>query len=91
MGCVVNWSMPCIRLTQHVICSTQLTIPVTGARLIIGSDGLWDALPPKNAAHAVRALPAGQAANQLVYQVRHAHLLLTYAGTEYMYTPCAGD
>lgn len=55
--------------TTTTILHWQVTIPLTGARLIIGSDGLWDALPAKQAAHAVRSLPAGQAASQLVYQV----------------------
>jgi hypothetical protein len=44
----------------------QVTIPYEGARVIMGSDGLWDALHPKTAAHHVRSLPAEAAAHRLL-------------------------
>jgi len=45
----------------------QVTIPYEGARLLIGSDGLWDALHPKTAAHHVRNLTAEAAAHRLLH------------------------
>jgi serine/threonine protein phosphatase PrpC len=35
----------------------QVTLPSTGARLVIASDGVWDVLDPKNAIHTVRPPP----------------------------------
>lgn len=46
---------PDSRLPRAVRCATcrpqvcQVTLPLTGARMIIGSDGLWDAVHPKTA------------------------------------------
>jgi hypothetical protein len=44
----------------------QVTLPSSGARLILASDGLWDALNPKTALHSVRGMNTGQAAHHLV-------------------------
>ncbi|GAB4820030.1 hypothetical protein N2152v2_007076 [Parachlorella kessleri] len=44
----------------------QVTIPAGGARLLIGSDGLWDAVQPKSAANHTREMPAGEAAHRLL-------------------------
>lgn len=44
----------------------QVTLPVGGGRLVLASDGLWDAVNPKTALHHVRASPASKAANELV-------------------------
>jgi serine/threonine protein phosphatase PrpC len=44
----------------------QLTLPPRGGRLLIGSDGLWDAVQPKTAAHHVRGMGAAEAAHCLV-------------------------
>lgn len=33
----------------------QVSIPTTGARLILASDGLWDAVSPKTVIHQVSA------------------------------------
>ncbi|CAD7696623.1 unnamed protein product, partial [Ostreobium quekettii] len=44
----------------------QFTWPFTGGRLIVASDGLWDAVSPKSACHSTRGMSAGQAANALV-------------------------
>lgn len=44
----------------------QVSIPLEGARLIIGSDGLWDAIHPKTAAHHTREMPAAEAAHRLL-------------------------
>ncbi|KAL6770632.1 hypothetical protein ACKKBF_B32030 [Auxenochlorella protothecoides x Auxenochlorella symbiontica] len=41
-------------------------LPPGGARLILASDGLWDACAPKPAAHAVRGLGAQEAAHRLL-------------------------
>lgn len=50
----------------------QVTLPHTGGRLIMASDGLWDAVQPKTAAHHVRNLAAGKAASELVQMaLRH--------------------
>lgn len=46
----------------------QVTLPFTGGRLIIASDGLWDAVHPKTAAHHVRGMPASKATSELVRQ-----------------------
>ena len=46
----------------------QVTLPSTGGRLIIASDGLWDAVHPKTAAHHVRGMPASKATSELVRQ-----------------------
>ncbi|KAK9830885.1 hypothetical protein WJX81_001707 [Elliptochloris bilobata] len=43
-----------------------VVLPAAGARLILASDGLWDAVAPKTAAHHVRGLPASKAAMELV-------------------------
>ena len=50
----------------------QVTLPATGGRVIIASDGLWDAVTPKTAAHHVRGLPATKAAREL----GQVHLIL---------------
>ncbi|DBA81256.1 TPA: hypothetical protein ACH3X2_006882 [Trebouxia sp. C0005] len=44
----------------------RVALPRKGARLIIASDGLWDAMNPKTAAHHVRGMQAGKAAGELV-------------------------
>ena len=44
----------------------RVTMPSKGARLIIASDGLWDAMKPKTAAHHIRGMQAGKAAGELV-------------------------
>ena len=43
----------------------QATLPRSGARVIVGSDGLWDAVKPRDACHLVRRMPARAAATQL--------------------------
>eukprot|EP00873_Tetraselmis_striata_P021650 jgi/Tetstr1/441914/TSEL_030121.t2 len=43
----------------------QVTLPSSGGRLVLASDGLWDALNPKTAMHSVRGMNAGQAAHHL--------------------------
>jgi serine/threonine protein phosphatase PrpC len=40
----------------------QVTIPATGARLVIASDGLWDAVEPRAMVGQTRKLTAAQAA-----------------------------
>ncbi len=42
-----------------------VVLPAAGARLILASDGLWDAVAPKTAAHHVRGLAASKAAAEL--------------------------
>ena len=44
----------------------RIALPSKGARLIIASDGLWDAMNPKTAVHHVRGMAAGKAAGELV-------------------------
>ena len=44
----------------------QVTIPASGARLLVGSDGLWDAILPKTAAHHCRQMGAAEAAHKLL-------------------------
>eukprot|EP00798_Chlamydomonas_sp_ICE-L_P008245 gene8245-1514_t len=39
----------------------QISIPPTGARLIVASDGLWDAVQAKNVINQIRGMPAAQA------------------------------
>ena len=43
-----------------------VVLPASGARLMLASDGLWDAVAPKTAAHHVRGMPASKAAMELV-------------------------
>jgi serine/threonine protein phosphatase PrpC len=44
----------------------QVTLPARGGRLLIGSDGLWDAVHPKTAAHHTREMAAAEAAHKLL-------------------------
>ena len=44
----------------------QVTLPLKGARIVIASDGLWDAVNPKTAMHHIRSMPASKAATDLV-------------------------
>eukprot|EP00890_Picochlorum_soloecismus_P002192 jgi/Picsp_1/2974/NSC_01198-R1_protein phosphatase 2c 15 len=44
----------------------QITIPSDGARLFIASDGLWDAVHPKTAAHHTRDMTSSDAAHKLL-------------------------
>lgn len=44
----------------------QVTLPLGGGRLVLASDGLWDAVSPKTALHHVRGHPASKAAMELV-------------------------
>ena len=44
----------------------QVTLPLNGARIVIASDGLWDAINPKTAMHHIRSMPASKAATDLV-------------------------
>jgi serine/threonine protein phosphatase PrpC len=44
----------------------RVALPPAGARLILASDGLWDAVQPKTAAHHVRGLAAHEAAHRLL-------------------------
>ncbi|WVZ56658.1 hypothetical protein U9M48_007152 [Paspalum notatum var. saurae] len=46
----------------------QVKLPNTGGRLIIASDGIWDALSSETAAQACRGLPAELAAKLVVKQ-----------------------
>lgn len=46
----------------------RVALPSKGGRVIIASDGLWDAMNPKTAVHHVRGMPAGKAAGELVSQ-----------------------
>lgn len=45
---------------------SQITLPAHGARLVVASDGLWDAASYKNVIHNVRTVPAEKAAARLV-------------------------
>lgn len=54
---------------EVVLCEPEvrrLALPCKGARVIIASDGLWDAMNPKTAAHHVRGMQASKAATELV-------------------------
>jgi hypothetical protein len=53
-------------LTAAVAEVFQITIPSDGARLFIASDGLWDAVHPKTAAHHTRDMTAADAAHKLL-------------------------
>lgn len=53
----------------------QCTLPPAGGRLLVGSDGLWDAVHPKTAAHHVREMPAQAAAHKLLaHAIKTDHL-----------------
>lgn len=50
--------------------SLQLKLPATGARLVVASDGLWDAMPAGRVARVLRGQPTPKAAaNQAVASV----------------------
>ncbi|GMH41356.1 hypothetical protein BSKO_09266 [Bryopsis sp. KO-2023] len=44
----------------------QFTWPLAGGRLVIASDGLWDAVSPKTVCHHIRGMGATQATKALV-------------------------
>jgi serine/threonine protein phosphatase PrpC len=44
---------------------SKVSLPEGGGRLIIASDGLWDAIVPKSGAHNVRSDNAQTAAHKL--------------------------
>lgn len=53
----------------------QVTLPRQGARLVLGSDGLWDAINAKQAIHHVRSMQAEAAAHYLGAQaIKKDHL-----------------
>lgn len=59
----------CSQAGAVVLCKPdvrQVTLPSTGARVVIASDGLWDAVTPKTALHHVRGMHANKAARELV-------------------------
>ncbi len=43
-----------------------MALPPTGGRLVLASDGLWDAVSVKDACHFAKGLPAPAAAAQLL-------------------------
>ena len=47
-----------------------VALPHTGARLVMASDGLWDAVQAKTALHHVRSMVANKAAHELVSWAR---------------------
>ncbi len=46
--------------------SPKVLLPVTGCRLILASDGLWDAVPFSKSLAMVRSMKAQAAVNKLV-------------------------
>lgn len=44
----------------------HVTLPESGGRIVIASDGLWDAVSAKSALHHVRGMPPNKAARDLV-------------------------
>lgn len=44
----------------------QLCMPEQGGRIVVASDGLWDAVTPKTALHHIRGMPASKAGRELV-------------------------
>jgi len=46
--------------------AAQVALPPTGGRLVLASDGLWDAVSVKDACHFAKGLPAPAAAAQLL-------------------------
>ena len=60
---------PCVQAGSAVTAEPevrQVTLPLNGARIVIASDGLWDAVNPKTAMHHIRSMPASKAATDLV-------------------------
>jgi hypothetical protein len=45
-----------------------------GGRLVIYSDGVWDALPFRQALNYTRGLPAEAAANRIVKVLKHLYI-----------------
>lgn len=45
---------------------SQFTMPLTGGRLILASDGLWDSINHKTACHHTRGQPSTKATRALV-------------------------
>lgn len=44
----------------------QFTLPITGGRIIVASDGLWDMVNPKTACHHIRGMGSTQGGKALV-------------------------
>ena len=69
-----------------VLCEPEVrrvALPNKGARLIIASDGLWDAVNPKTAAHHIRGMQASKAATELVRSQLLPCLLLAQVTTPF--------
>ena len=64
--CLNHDSPPCTPSARGPPQVCQVTLPASGGRLLIGSDGLWDAVHPKTAAHHTRDMPAAEAAHRLL-------------------------
>lgn len=66
----------------------QFTLPLTGGRIIIASDGLWDTVNPKTSCHHIRGMGSTQGGKALVgdkvgvlvlnftFQSKFSHLFL---------------
>jgi serine/threonine protein phosphatase PrpC len=61
-----------------VIYFRQLQLPNTGGRLIIASDGIWDAVSSDTAAQVCRGLPAELAAKLVVKVIMPLDEILNY-------------
>ena len=48
------------------LCPCSMQVPRSGGRIVIASDGLWDAVESDRAAKCCRGMPASTAAPQLV-------------------------
>jgi len=55
-----------------------MQLSITGGRLIISSDGVWDALSPERAVSCSQGLPPDAAATQVV-KVMHFILIISVA------------
>lgn len=68
--CLAAEWVSCLRQAGSAVTSEpevrQVTLPLNGARIVIASDGLWDAVNPKTAMHHIRSMPASKAATDLV-------------------------
>ena len=53
-------------LARACLCFCSMQVPRSGGRIVIASDGLWDAVESDRAAKCCRGMPANAAAPQLV-------------------------
>eukprot|EP00887_Chlorella_sp_A99_P000939 scaffold5.g939.t1 len=68
-GCVVLGALPAAPQNPAPLSAPQITVPAAGARLIVATDGLWDAIPAGKVAQALRNARTPEAAANLAVRL----------------------